>query len=685
MRDDKTAIVHPLDEFLTELNRSVSLRCSAKASQQELEQGFTEWALEQLSPANEADNADLVGDTAYVAESRGQWPGAKLNAWALSGDGATLDLFVSYFERSGKVERLGLPETRRLYRLALGFLRRALDGFHEKFPDQTNPAQNISQAVHENRDNLTTVRLILLTNKVANAEDIEQERIEGLDLRYVLWDLQKFSQLQIGHREVVTIDFAEEAGGPIPCLKQPHTSAEFTTFLAFIPGPVLARLYGAHGQRLLERNVRAFLQNKGKVNRSIQETLRETPARFLSYNNGLCCTAAEIRLGACGDGSTGLAWAKDFQIVNGGQTTASVYHAWKKERLAIDDVVVQVKLTVVQEQQQVNELVPLIARYANSQNKVSTADLAANGSFHQQLEQLSRTIWAPATDGLSKGVHWYYERARGSYLDDKARQGTPSRRREWELENPAKKKFTKTDLAKYENAWNGSPHWVCMGAEKNFVKFAERIDDQSIQVDASFFQQAVARAILWRAAEKHFDNSDLEGYRANTVAYTVSWLAEKCSRRIDLDRIWKEQWPSPVIGECIKTVCREAWNFLTSQAGNIGEVSKREETWQKFSRMNIPLPQGWERELADRQFLSVSSVEDGLANRWEAVRLKFLADPRTFEQLEAWTGKKWMRARREQTVQSIVTMPWAKLNSQERLGLKRIKSLIELLEAAKVA
>ena len=673
---------HPLEDYLDGLNRDVSLKCSSRASAQELERGFTEWALEELAAHNEADNADVVHDTAFEAESRGKWPAAKLNAWALSGDGATLDLFVSFFERSGKVDHLGLTDTRRLFRLASGFLRRSLRGFHQELIDEKSDARRIAQAIYESQDNLTTVRLVLLTNKIAKAEDIEPERLESFELRYALWDLQKFSQLQVGQREVITIDFSNDFGGSIPSLKQPWGSEEFSTYLAFIPGPVLAQIYGEHGQRLLERNVRAFLQNKGKVNRSIQQTLRDTPSRFLSYNNGLCCTAAEIRLEEQADGSFGLAWAKDFQIVNGGQTTASIYHAWKKERLVIDDVVVQIKLTVVQNPDQVNQLVPLIARYANSQNKVSAADLEANSAFHHQLETLSRTIWAPAADGLSKGFHWYYERARGSYLDDKARQGTPARRREWEQENPTRKKFTKTDLAKFENAWLGFPHWVCMGAEKNFVKFAERIEDTSIQIDQTFFQHAIARAIIWKAAEKHFDSLELEGYRANSVAYAISWLAEKCGRRIDLDRIWKDQWPSPLIGECLKAACSEAWKYLSSQAGNIGEASKREETWQRFRKLNIPLPSGWERELADRQYLSVSSVEDALSNRWEAVRLKFLADPRTIEQLETWTGKKWMRSRRQQTVQSIVTMPWAKLNSQEKLGLKRIRALIELLEAA---
>jgi AIPR protein len=672
---------HPLSEFIKDLNRDVGLRCSGKASPEQLERAFTEWALEELSAHNEVDNADVVREVAFEAASRGQWPAAKLNAWALSGDGATLDLVVSHFTRSGNVERLPPSEIRRQYRLLLGFLRRSLAGFHSHFPDEEEDAFRIAEAINASQGSLTTVRLFFITNHLAKADDIEQESIDGLELRYVLWDLQKFGQLRVGQREVVEIDFVETFGDALPCLEQPGGGEEFRTFLGFIPGPVLARLYGEHGQRLLERNVRAFLQKKGPVNKSIHFTLRDEPGRFLPYNNGLCCTAAEVRLTELPNGTKGLAWAKDFQIVNGGQTTASIYQAAKKERLVIDDVVVQLKLTVIKQPTHVNQLVPLIARYANSQNKVSVVDFAANGAFHQQLEKLSRAMWAPATDGLAKGTHWYYERARGSYLDDKARQQPPSRRKEWELENPARKKFTKTDLAKFEHAWLGYPHWVCLGAEKNFVKFAERLEDSEIEVKDDYFRHVVSRAILWRTAEKLFDALELEGYRANTVAYGLSWLAEKSGRRLDLERIWREQRLSAVMCECLKIACREAWHYLNAQGGNVGEASKKEETWTAFKRKGLTLPSGWEEELADNEFHSVSGSEDALAHRWDVLRKKFVSDSRTIEQLEVWTGKQWIKSRSKNPIREYAAMPWQKLRSQRGLGLTRIRALIEMLES----
>ena len=280
-------------------------------------------------------------------------------------------------------------------------------------------------------------------------------------------------------------------------------------------------------------------------------------------------------------------------------------------------------------------------------------------------------------------THWYYERARGSFLDDKASQGTPARKREWEKQNPPHQKFTKTDLAKFEHAWQGLPQLVCLGAEKNFVKFAERMeDDGEPPVDLNFFKHTVAKAILWRRAEKLFDMLDLEGYRANSVAYAVAWLAEKSGRRIDLNRIWNEQRLTPALCEAVKTVCNEAWEHLNHQQGNVGEASKKTECWEAFQKKDLTLAQDWEAELADHAFLAVRTEEDALAAEWERLRHAFIADTRTIEGLEAFTGKEWIRTRRRDPVSLYAALTWQQLRLRPGLGLKKIRSLLEMFAIA---
>jgi hypothetical protein len=560
------------------------------------EEMFTEAVLELLDAHDEIDSWEICG---YESKSIGSVPAAKLNAWALSGDGATLDLFVTLYHGTGQVSDVGRPDMRRHFELVLGFLKRALSGFHTRM-EEASDAFNAAQKIHDARDTLATVRLFFISDGVVRSLDIAQEALTGVEVRYVAWDLEKLSRLRVGERGVIELDLGKDYGGGIPCLAAPDDGGEYQTFLAFFPAPLLARIYGEYGQRLLERNVRAFLQAKGKINKGLQATLREEPQRFLAYNNGLCCTAAEVRIQPDRNGGPRLGWVKDFQIVNGGQTTASIFHAIKKEKLDLSGVTLQAKLTVISDPDQVAEIVPMISRFANSQNKVNGADFAANGKFHRDLEESSRTVYAPAVSGMERGSHWYYERARGSYLDDKARQGTPARQKAWVSQNPPQQKFTKTDLAKYEHAWLGLPHLVCRGAEKNFDAFAARLeDDGEPAVDRSFFEQVIARVILWRSAEKAFDSLELEGYRANSVAYAVSWLAERSGRRLDLERIWREQRLSKSVSGALLIACREAHRFLTSRSGNVGEASKKAETWAEFRDLSLEIGDEWGKEMKD--------------------------------------------------------------------------------------
>jgi hypothetical protein len=669
-----------LQQFATDLHQDVLAKAGIDSgmvgedNSQPREEAFTEYVLELLSDHNEADGVELAH---YEAKGTRSAPAAKLSAWSLSGDGATADLFVVLYKGDGEVSDIGLPEARSHFERAHGFLRRALDGFHTQV-EESSDGFRVMQLLHEAKDSLTTVRLFFLTDGVLRSLDLKQEQLPGIEVRYVAWDLEKLSRLRVGHREVIELDFRNDYDGPIPCLKTADPTGEYQTFLAFLPAPILARIYGEHGQRLLERNVRAFLQSKGKINRGLQKTLKEEPHRFLAYNNGLCCTAAEVRV----NGGT-LEWVKDFQIVNGGQTTASIHHALKKEKVDVSQVTVQVKLTVLRDPAKVSEIVPLISRYANSQNKVNGADFAANGAYHHILEQLSRTVWAPAATGLQRGTHWYYERARGSYADDKARQGTPAQRRKWEQENPPLQKFTKTDLAKYEHAWLGLPHFVCAGAEKNFNKLAERMEeDGEPLVDANYFRHLIAKMILFRTAEKIFSGLEITGFRANSVAYAVAWLSDQSKRRLDLERVWNEQRLTPALVDALGIVCAKAHEHITRAGGNPGEWSKKEECWKSFRSMEIVTDDDWRKELADAAFIAPTTEEDVLEAEWEKVRGRLQRDYRNIQALEAYTNREWVPKYRREGVATLAALTWPELKRKPGLGLRKLRVLVEMFAIA---
>jgi hypothetical protein len=634
--------------------------------------------LERLIDHNEAGDATIC---TYEDPARGKLGAARLNAWSLSGDGATLDLFVAlYFEESTppSVPRL---EAEKQFKHLRAYLRRALDGWHEKL-EPADPAFTAMQAIHSARDAITTVRLFFITDGVVKAGEIEQEQMDGLDLRYVFWDIDKLSRLQVGDREVIALDFLADYGGPVAALETVAGDGEYRTYLAFLPAPILARIYGAHGQRLLERNVRAFLSAKGKINKGLQQTLKEEPHRFLAYNNGLCCTAASVEVDTQSNGHALIKTVRDFQIVNGGQTTASIYHAMKREQADIAGVVVQLKLTVLRDPERVADIVPLISKFANSQNKVNAADFSANGRFHLELEKLSRTVWSPATSGLERGTRWYYERARGSYSDDKLRQGTAARIRDWERQHPATQKFTKTDLAKYEQIWAGLPHIVCRGAEKNFIALAQRHEDEGEPVvDLNYFKQVVAKMVFFKSA-LHLVPKDSGSLRAQTVAYTLAWLVERSARRIDLNRIWEMQAIPEAVSAAISIVGAEALIYIKGQPGLTTEAAKKQECWEKFRMKRIELGADWERSLGQHAYVAPKSDMEAVEIEWERVRLRFLNDPRTIMGLAVRMGQSYPRNSGGLVVGHLAALEWSKLKMKQGFGPKKLREIVALFTLA---
>lgn len=585
-----------IDDFAEEIRQEVIARSGDEETGHFREDRFTEIMLEYLEQASEVDD----GEVCYHRDSH---RGEKLNGFELSGDGEYVDLFVSLYH--GSVPPLSVPnsEVNTHFRWLRRFFGAALGGAHKDM-EESSPVFGAAQQIHAAREDLTKARFFFLTDGVTKAPNVEPFAVAGIEVTHFIWDLEKLRRFITSRmrRETIKIDFEKDFGGGVPCLEAPGAGEEYRTFLTFFPGELLAALYGEYGPRLLEKNVRSFLQAKGKINKGIRKTLTDTSERFLAYNNGISATAENVAIGNR-NGASLLRSARDFQIVNGGQTTASIYHALKRDRVDLSKVTVQVKLTVLSNPSDIAKFVPLISQYANSQNKVNAADFSANAPYHVTLEELSRRIWAPSSSGTERQTHWYYERARGSYLDDKGREGTPARMRAFEGINPLRQKFTKTDLAKYENTWDQYPHLVSLGAEKNFIKFTSDLADRGYPtVDEDYFQRLVAKAILFKTAEKLVGAQGYGGFRAQIVTYTLAWLSHQTSQRIDLDRIWKEQGIPETLRAAIVMVSKCAYDHIVNpppNRKNPGEWCKREECWEQFRKISVKLPTGLTAELLD--------------------------------------------------------------------------------------
>jgi hypothetical protein len=675
-----------VEEFAENYRQQVLARCAGKEDGQMREEAFTEEMLEDLTEAGEISEAEVCY---FRSQHHGHAPATKVNAYCFAGDGMTLDLFVCIYDDGSAVESVPAAEVLRHFKLARGFLQRSLDGFYTQL-EESHEVFDLARRIHEQREALGTVRIYLLTNgvaKIPKGAAFEAEALGEIEMRPILWDIAKLHQFHESgrQREKITLDFSDEPDGGVPCLGCEDATGEYWTFLAFFPGPTLARIYGDHGPRLLERNVRSFLQVRGKVNKGIQQTIYETPHRFLAYNNGISATARGVELQEVRKGLYLLKGASDFQIVNGGQTTASIYHAWKKDKTDISNVVVQVKLTRAKDSGVLAEFVPLISLYANSQNKVNTADFSANGPFHQKLEELSRTIVARSADGLERGTRWYYERARGSYLDDKSRAGPTARMEQWQREHPVGQKFTKTDMAKFENSWDELPHLVSRGAEKNFAHWTTDRDDRGWPVvDDVYFRRLVAKAILFRRTEEIVSAQEFPGYRANIVTFSIAWLVRRSGRRINLDDIWRHQAISSHVAETLDAVAHAARHHITNPPGgrNVTEWCKRDECWAAFRDTSIILPKDWNADLTDAPLEAPRNEGERFETRWESVRHHFIGSSTPVGDF-AWQAKtKWPQARWQDPVGDYAKFTWQQLQAKKAFNLSKQRALVETLEWA---
>jgi hypothetical protein len=370
--------------------------------------------------------------------------------------------------------------------------------------------------------------------------------------------------------------------------------------MAVLPGEVVAQLFIRFGSRLLEANVRSFLSARGKVNTGIRRTLAQEPEMFLAYNNGLTTTAASIEL--VPGRPDRVMKLHDWQIVNGGQTTASLATFVRSDRSnSLAGVFVQVKLVVVDASVS-EEVVQSISRYANSQNRVSDADFFSNSPFHRRVEELSQRVLAPARGEAQYQTRWFYERTRGQYQNERSVLTTAALRR-FDLQCPRAQVITKTDLAKYAFTWLGRPHVVSQGAQTNFLRFAEYAteiwDERPDDVNELYFRQVVAQAIVFHAVRTRVMKSSwyLGGYLANIVTYAVAKLRHDARSsgkgEVDLGLIWQQQAVTPAILDHAETLAQVALAVLDDPArptANVTQWAKQEQCWARVRDSQVPLP-----------------------------------------------------------------------------------------------
>lgn len=471
-----------------------------------------------------------------------------------------------------------------------------LQNFYEKARRRLIPVQDGESS--ESADLIDTccnkdierVRFFVLTNGVVS--DLLEARFAP-DENKKIWGIDQLAELEGDEHRSVEVNFRNLGFRNLPFIKAPLTGAEYEAYLLIFPGALLAKIYSHFGERILQQNVRSFLQVKGGINKGIQNTIRSSPANFFAYNNGISATASRLDIERNSSGSEEITAIHGLQIVNGGQTTASIHHAHALCAAEVDHVYVQAKITIVTDPVKEREFVPLISQFANSQNKVNITDLSANNRFNIAVEKLSRSVSVPSHPEQSPSF-WYYERARGQYLNARGPKSSAADKAAFEKRNPKERLFTKIDLAKYENTWEQLPHIVSRGGEKNFRYFDAQVVNNlpETKLNEEWYREAIAKAILFRTCEKlASERSDWKGYRANVVAYTVSWIAKHVEEFVDFDAIWQTQNVNPILRKVMVKVMTEVRRSLveTPGIGNITEWCKKEQAWDVVKQLVVNL------------------------------------------------------------------------------------------------
>ena len=523
----------------------------------------------------------------------------------------TMSLIAAYYVVSDEEKVLTKTLAAQLMDRLSYFVDQSLNGFLYREIEISRPCSDLVCLLREKRKEIRKYQLMIFTNAnmSASIKKLNSPDIDGIPSECQIWDIERLFKVcaSVAGRHIIEINFKEHSKQGIPCLEASDSNTkDFKSYLCIIPGKLLADIYDKFGSSLLEGNVRSFLSTKVAVNKKIRETILQCPERFFAYNNGISATAMDVRIENTSNGRF-LICARDFQIINGGQTTASLSNVRFQSKADLSKIFVQMKLTVIESslEDEATQLVQNISRSSNSQNKVSDADFFSTHPFHIRMEQFSQRLYARAVAGTQYETKWFYERTRGQYLQMQMRL-TPVQKKQFLLQNPKNQLITKTDLAKVRNSWSFLPHIVSKGAQANFTIFAEATDkewsetDNGLVFNEKYYQETIALMLIFKYTEVMVPRQSWysQGYRANIVTYTIALLhklikAQFPDKDLDLINIWnKQSIPEPVM-EALAIISEFVYISLTSPnriVENVTQWCKQEICWKKVQEISTLLP-----------------------------------------------------------------------------------------------
>ena len=614
-----------LEEYRKDLLENV--RVSAEAEVNNISNEFVNHVVELLIDAEEFDDF-FEGYFEGIGEKNKKM---MMDGYYFDPYDKSCIVLISDFSNSDETTNLTTTEINKLYGYMRHLVEASINGYiTSKGFEESSSGYDFAKELMDNIKNIVKFRFYIITDRKLSerVKNIKKEDIESKPVELNVWDIKRLHDIYSSTlgKESIEIDFTKIENGGLACVNAINNE-EYSAYLAVIPGDVLANMYINYGSRLLEGNVRSFLSIKGKVNKGIRNTILNEEEMFFAYNNGIAATATEVKTELTNTGLK-ITQIKDLQIINGGQTTASIANAVLQDKKDVSNIFVPMKLSVV-DHEKATEMIPTISRCANSQNKVDEADFFSNHPYHIRMEEYSRKIYAPAVNGNQYQTIWFYERARGQYTQEQMKL-TVGERKKYQLKNPKNQVIKKVDLAKYINTYEGYPQIVSKGAQYSMRFFAEKIEAQWEKSNEIFndvyYRNCIALAIIFKETEKMVTNQDWykekRAYRANIVTYAISILSnivknEYKDKRINLKLIWNKQKLYSELEEQLLITTKEVYDFITRDdrtTDNVTEWCKKDTCWERAQNEDWTINESFINSLIDLEE-EKEEQEDGKKER----------------------------------------------------------------------
>lgn len=668
------------------------------------ESSFINNIIPSMLDAKLIDTEDFT-ETYYTTEIDNST--VKINGYIINDSGERLQLFILNDESislNSKNLEISLKEYYdAIFKQAINFTSKAIKGHLNDIQDigAINALINqMSSSLGAHQFDVIEIFLVSATATVNNSGSIVQpKRIdfkdEKIKLKYTknrefvekeillikrLIDLNFLYSVLIsqGNREALTINFEEQFDFKIEAIKAADET-NFESYLCVLPATILAELYKRFSSRLLEKNVRSFLQFRG-VNLGMRKTLTKNPEKFIAFNNGLTITASNKEVETI-NGKFYIKSLSDFQIVNGGQTTASIYFS-QKDGIDISKVKVMAKINVAKNisEEELNELISSISEYSNSQSKVTNVDLRSRNPNLNKIKALSESIITPSSR------KWFFEKSKGEF-NTKLRIAGSSGKNRIEKEYPKEYRFTKEQLGKYYSSWGNEPYKVKKGGEAIFRKFLEDIgseeNSKKVNIDRNFYELLISKIILFKSLENIHGtrNNAIGQLRSAVVPYAISILYnhtegnKKNDKTFDLSKLWNREGIEDDLEVYLKSLMILINDLIKKYAksDDLGEYSKKKELWDDISTSKEILEflkSSNSIHVFEKYSISKKDLEKKLKanSKNKEVDFKFLKDS---IDIHSKTPEFYKR---------ITSMLWDNLSENDRTKLSNIAALIQQRE-----